>query len=59
MADKTGNYVYSFYMTGATLFVAFLIPFVLVVVLNCKKSRIYPRNAVEKVRTDLKQDLPE
>ncbi|XP_068731027.1 monocarboxylate transporter 10-like [Montipora capricornis] len=58
MADKTGNYVYSFYMTGATFFVAFLIPFVLVV-LNCKKSRIYPRNAVEKFRTDLKQDLPE
>ncbi|XP_068683362.1 monocarboxylate transporter 8-like [Montipora foliosa] len=46
MADRTGNYVYSFYMTGATLFVAFLIPFVLVV-LNCKKSRIHPKNAVE------------
>ncbi|XP_068682739.1 monocarboxylate transporter 8-like [Montipora foliosa] len=58
IADKTGNYAYSFYMTGATLFVAFLIPFVLVV-LNCKKFRIYPRNAVEKFRTDLKQDQPE
>lgn len=46
MADKTGNYVYSFCMTGGTLLVAFLIPFALVF-MNCKKSRVHPIDVEE------------
>lgn len=46
MADKTGNYVHSFYMTGGTLLVAFLIPFVLVFI-TCKKSRVHPIDVEE------------
>ena len=46
MADKTGSYVHSFYLTGGTLLVAFLIPFALVFN-NCKKSRVHPINVEE------------
>ena len=48
MADQTGNYVYSFYMTGGALLTAFLIPMVLIVI-NKKQSRVHPQNVVEVV----------
>ena len=50
MADQTGNYAYSFYMTGGVLLTAFLIPMVLIVV-NKKQSRVHPQN-VEEVVTE-------
>ena len=50
IADKTGNYVYSFYMTGAVLIVAFLIPMMLIVI-NRKKSTVHPQN-VEEVENE-------
>ena len=50
MADETGNYVYSFYMTGGALLRAFLIPMVLIVI-NKKQSRVHPQT-VEEVVTD-------
>ena len=46
LADKTGDYVYSFYMTGGSLLVAFLIPLVLVVI-KYKQSRVHPQNIEE------------
>ena len=46
MADQTGNYAYSFYMTGATLLTAYLIPMILIYI-NCKKSRVHPQNVEE------------
>ena len=46
MADQSGNYVYSFYMTGAALLTAFLIPMVLIVV-NFRKSRVHPQTFEE------------
>ena len=39
--DQTGSYVYSFYMTGAVLMVAFLIPMVLIPI-NHRKARVRP-----------------
>ena len=39
--DQTGSYVYSFYMTGAALLVAFLIPMVLIPI-NHRKARVHP-----------------
>ena len=39
--DQTGKYVYSFYMTGALLLVAFLIPMVLIPI-NHRKARFRP-----------------
>jgi len=50
IADKTGNYVYSFYMTGAVLIVAFLIPMMLIVI-NRRKSTVHPQN-VEEVENE-------
>ena len=43
---ETGDYVYSFYMTGGSLLVAFLIPMVLEVI-KCKQSRVHPQNIEE------------
>ena len=48
MADETGNYIYSFYMTGGALLMAFLIPMVLIVI-NKKQSRVHPQNVTEVV----------
>ncbi|KAJ7365582.1 hypothetical protein OS493_005697 [Desmophyllum pertusum] len=42
IADQTGNYVYSFYMTGGVLLTAFLIPVILVFV-NRAKYKVHPR----------------
>ena len=39
--DQTGSYVYSFYMAGAALLVAFLIPVVLIPI-NHRKVRVRP-----------------
>ena len=39
IADQTGSYVYSFYMTGGVLLTAFLIP-VILVFLNRAKSNL-------------------
>lgn len=41
IVDKTGNYVYSFYMTGGVLLTAFLIPMVLIV-LSRRRSKVGP-----------------
>ena len=41
IVDQTGSYVYSFYMTGAVLMVAFLIPMVLIPI-NHRKARVRP-----------------
>ena len=48
MADQTGNYVYSFYMTGGALLMAFLIPMILIVI-NKKQSKVHPQNVEEAV----------
>ena len=45
--DKTGNYVYLFYMTGAALMVAFLIPMVLIPI-NHRKARVRPLEGLSK-----------
>ena len=50
IADKTGNYVFSFYMTGAVLIVAFLIPMMLIVI-NRRKSTVHPQT-VEEVENE-------
>ncbi|XP_015770801.1 PREDICTED: monocarboxylate transporter 10-like [Acropora digitifera] len=39
IVDKTGNYIYSFYMTSGMLFTGFLIPMVLVI-LRRRRSRV-------------------
>ena len=41
IVDQTGSYVYSFYMAGAALLVAFLIPMVLIPI-NHRKVRVRP-----------------
>ena len=41
MADQTGNYITSFYMTGGVVMFAFLIPFALIFI-NRGKSRVTP-----------------
>ena len=46
MADQTGNYAHSFYMTGGVLLTAFLIPMVLIFI-NCRKYRVHPQNVEE------------
>ena len=45
--DQTGSYVYSFYMTGAVLLVAFLIPMSLIPI-NHRKARVLPRDGHSK-----------
>ena len=45
--DQTGNYLYSFYMTGAVLLVAFLIPMVLIPI-NHRKARVRPLEGLSK-----------
>ena len=45
--DQTGNYLYSFYMTGAVLLVAFLIPMVLIPI-NHRKVRVRPLEGLSK-----------
>ena len=45
--DQTGSYVYSFYMTGAVLLVAFLIPMVLIPI-NHRKGRVRPLEGLSK-----------
>ena len=41
--DNTGGYVYSFYMTGGVLLVAFLVPIVLIPI-NHRSSRVLPQS---------------
>lgn len=41
MADQSGNYTNSFYMTGGVLMSAFVIPFALIFI-NCRKSQVSP-----------------
>lgn len=48
IVEKTGNYVYAFYMTGGVLFAAFLIPMVLIVI-SRKRSRVNPMDPKETV----------
>ena len=43
--DHTGSYVYSFYMTGAVLLVAFLIPMILTPI-NHRSIRVLPQNHI-------------
>ena len=52
--DNTGSYVYSFYMTGAVLLVAFLIPMVLIPI-NHRSIRVLPQSHVN----DNKQTITE
>ena len=48
IADNTGSYIYSFYMTGGVLFAAFLIP-VIMILINWRKSKVHPHTPdVEK-----------
>ncbi|XP_078351631.1 monocarboxylate transporter 10-like [Oculina patagonica] len=46
IADQTGNYIYSFYMTGGVLLTAFSIPAILVFV-NDRKSKINSQDSQE------------
>ncbi|KAJ7380783.1 hypothetical protein OS493_007163 [Desmophyllum pertusum] len=48
MADQTGNYITSFYMTGGVMMVAFFIPFALIFI-NRGKNRVHP-TAEEEAR---------
>ena len=41
IADKYGNYINSFYMTGGVLMLAFVIPFALTFI-NWRKSQVSP-----------------
>ena len=43
--DHTGSYVYSFYMTGAVLMVAFLIPMILIPI-NHRSIRGLPQSHI-------------
>ena len=43
--DNTGSYVYSFYMTGGVLLLAFLIPMVLIPI-NHRSIRVLPQSHV-------------
>ena len=43
--DNTGSYVYSFYMTGGVLLVAFLVPMVLIPI-NHRSIRVLPQSHV-------------
>ena len=40
MADQTGNYINSFYMTGGVLMLAFVIPFALIFIKR-RKSKVH------------------
>ena len=53
IVEKTGNYVYAFYMTGGVLFAAFLIPMVLIVI-SRKRSRVSPMDPKETVEAVIK-----
>lgn len=53
IVEKTGNYVYAFYMTGGVLFAAFLIPMVLIVI-SRKRSRVNPMDPKETVEAVIK-----
>jgi len=44
IADHTGSYIYSFYMTGGVLFAAFLIP-VIMIFINWRKSKVHPQTS--------------
>ena len=44
IADNTGSYIYSFYMTGGILFASSLIP-VIIIFINWQKSKVHPLNS--------------
>ena len=44
IADNTGSYIYSFYMTGGVLFAACLIP-VIIIFINWRKSKVHPQTS--------------
>ena len=44
IADNTGSYIYSFYMTGGVLFAAFLIPAIMSFI-YWRKSKVHPLNS--------------
>jgi len=44
MADQTGNYMYSFYMTGGALLAAFLTPMMLIAINRRRSTRIHRQN---------------
>ena len=44
IADRTGSYIYAFYMTGGVLFAAFLIP-VIIIFINWRKSKVHPQTS--------------
>lgn len=51
MADKTGDYTYSFYMTGGVLIAAALIPLILICV-NRGKSKVVPEESEIEEKKD-------
>lgn len=51
MADKTGDYTYSFYMTGGVLITAALIPLILICV-NRGKSKVVPEESEIEEKKD-------
>ena len=51
MADKTGDYTYSFYMTGGVLITAALIPMILICV-NRGKSKVVPEESEIEEKKD-------
>lgn len=53
IVEKTSNYVCAFYMTGGVLFVAFLIPMVLIVI-SRKRSRVSPMDPKETAEAVVK-----
>ena len=55
IADHTGSYIYSFYMTGGVLFAAFLIP-VIMIYINWRKSKVHPQTSEVKENEEEKVD---
>jgi len=55
IADRTGSYIYAFYMTGGVLFAAFLIP-VIMIFINWRKSKVHPQTSV--VKEDDEEKVP-
>ena len=57
MADQTGNYINSFYMTDSVMMFAFLIPFALIFI-NRRKSRVTPMVTREMKDQNVKCTAP-
>ena len=54
--DHTGSYVYSFYMTGAVVLVAFLIPMILIPINIIEVSKVFLRATSMTINKWLQKD---